>query len=237
MFLAWTLMLAAAIPFAPNAKADLDGDGKEEAISFDALPTGIIAYALRVADAKIGRFTEQPNVAIVDLDSSDKTKELLIVEGGDNDLRDYTLFRYEGHKLIELGKFGGQVPADPEISGNGFIVYGAWQGFYTRTVKLAIDAKKRKLAEVVPELYAVGVELPVKATFPLYATRAKKEVLARAKVASKVTLVAHDPSPKCAAGELGFEPCDWFLVRSATGLLGWVLFSDLAAGLELPFAG
>jgi hypothetical protein len=231
------LLAVAQLQFGPNAKADLDGDGKEEAISFEPLPTGVIAYALRAGDATIGRFIDdQPHVVVVDLDSSDKTKELMIVQGGDNDLRDYTLFRYEKKKLIEIGKFGGQIPSDPEITGNGFVTVGAWQGFYTRTVKFARD-KTGKLNELVPELYAVGVDVEVKATFPMYTTRAKKDVLGRTKVGSKVTLVAHDPSPKCAAGESGFQACDWFLVRSSTGLLGWVLYSDLEKGVDLPFAG
>ena len=230
------LLMTSALQFAPTATADLDGDGKEETIGFDPMPTGIVAYALRVDKTTGGRFGEQPTLAVVDLDASDKSKELLIVEGGDNDLRDYTMFRYDGKKLIELGKFGGQVPSDPEISGNGFVTFGAWQGFYTRTVKLARDPKG-KLAELVPELYAVGVDIDVKTTFPLYATRAKKLVLARTKAGSKVTLVAHDPAPKCKAGDLGFEPCDWFLVRSSTGLLGWVSFGELSAAVDLPFAG
>jgi len=222
------LALSGAFDFVSSAKADLDGDGAEEEIRFEALPTGIVAYDLAIGGAKLGKRLEASEAltfAIVDLDSTDKQREVLVRTEDANDYRSFVVVRYEKKKPVELGRFGGQLPADPEIAGNGFVLYQTWEGFYARTVKLALDAKKGKLAELVPELYAVEVRAKVKESFPLYTTRAKKDVLARAKVGSEVNVVAHDPAAKL------------FLVRSATGLLGWVTFADLERGADLPWAG
>jgi hypothetical protein len=222
------LALTGAFDFVTTAKADLDGDGAEEEIHFAALPTGIVAYDLSIGGAKLGKrfeVVEDLRFAIVDLDSTDKQREVLIKLEEANDLRDFILVRYFEKKVVELGRFGGQVPSEPELSGNGFVVYGSWQGFYARTIKLALDAKKQKLQELVPELYAVELEVKVKESFPLYTTRGKKEVLARVKVGTQVRILAHDPAAKA------------FLVRSSTGLLGWVMFTELEKGAELPWAG
>jgi hypothetical protein len=77
----------------------------------------------------------------------------------------------------------------------------------------------------------------VKESFALYSSRTKKEILARVKAGSEVAIVAYDPSPKCKPSEMGYEGCDWFLVRSSTGLMGWVELGELDKGAELPWAG
>jgi hypothetical protein len=239
--LALTLSTLGALDFVPKAKVDLDGDGVPEEIEFVALPTGVVAFELRVGDVRLGQRFEEgpeggPRFAVVDLDAADKSKELLLFEAGPSDLRTHTLVRYEKKKLVVLGSFGGQLPRDPELVGNTFVTFGSWEGFYERKHKLALDAKGR-LVEVVPELYAVDVTLKVKQSVAVHTTRAKKELLARPKIGSDVVVVAHDPSPTCKPGDLGFEPCEWFLVRTATGLLGWIELGDLAKLVELPFAG
>lgn len=243
MLLPLTLVLTTlgAFDYVTTVKVDLDGDGAAEEVRFEPLPTGVVAFELRVGSVRLPeRFEEGseggPRVAVVDLDASDRTKELLVLEEGASDLRSFVLLRYEKQKLVVLGRFGGQTPRDPEIVGNGFVAFGLWEGFYTRRVKLALDAKQR-LVEVVPELYAIDATLKVKESVAIFTTRAKKEILARPKVGSDVVLVAHDRAPVCKPGDLGLEPCDWFLVRTATGLLGWIDGGELVKLVELPFAG
>src|SRR5688572_15578787 len=227
MFAAALLILSTgALDFVASAKADLDGDGKEETIAVEA-------STLTIDTKKLGtklQTSEALRFAIIDLDQSDKKREVLVVAPEANDLADYLVLAWSDKKIVELGRFGGQIPSEPELSGGGFLTYGAWEGFYTRRVKLVLDAKKQKLAELIPELYAVDVSVKVKESFPLYTTRARKDVLARVKAGSEVTIVA------CGASKAG-AACDLFLVRSSTGLLGFVSFAELEKGAELPLAG
>ena len=81
----------------------------------------------------------------------------------------------------------------------------------------------RTLRRVTQELYHVGAEATVRESFPIYHSRNHSGIVARVQPGSKVLLLACDPSPECKTpkGEVDDYYCDWYLIRSVTGLTGW----------------
>ncbi|NOJ80471.1 hypothetical protein HNV28_19425 [Myxococcus xanthus] len=226
-----TAPLAIADDTAPvkSASVDLNGDGTPEAVSiqFDEPKNEFILKAGSATIRGPGDDNEPAGVFIVDLDSRDKRKELVVRTGQtDYDQRSY-IYGFDGKAL----KLLGTVPALTEAKGNGIILSDSWQGFWNRRDKYVVDAKTGKVSEVPQDLYAVGVEATVKQSFPLARSRTDKSAVATLAQGSKIQVLAAAPSGRKDEGYL-------YLVKSSTGLLGWATAKDLTGKTDgLPLAG
>ncbi len=232
-------LLAALLLLAPAAhaqgepeqstSADLDGDGKPEALSVQ-WKEGDAAFVLRAGNATAkgsAADTEVRGLTVIDLDSGDKRKEVAVHSGLTDDDKRVDLYAFDGKSLKPLGS----VPALTEVRGNGIILSDSWQGFWNRRDKFSLDAKKAKVSEVPQELYYVGAEATVKQPLPLAAGRADKALVATLAQGSRIQVLAAAP-PRGAKGDY------LYLVKSATGLLGWATAKDLVEKTEgLPLAG
>jgi hypothetical protein len=234
--LAATTFLLLAPPLAlaeepvKSTSADLDGDGKPEAISLQ-WNEGDSQFVLKVGAATLkGKVddTEVQGVTVVDVDSGDKWKELAVHMGLVDSDASRTVYGFDGKALKELGR----VHALTEVRGNGVVLSDMWTGFWNRREKYALDRKAWKLNLVPQELYFVGAEATVKQSFPLARSRTDKAVVANVAKDSKIQVLAAAPvSPKS-------NEDFWYLVKSSTGLLGWTRGKELAEKTDgLPFAG
>lgn len=212
-----------------SAQVDLNGDGKPEAISIDSGANG--AFTLKVGAATLkgnASGNEVSGFSLVDLDSGDKWKEVLVHTIGDtDDLHRFFLFGYDGKSVKPLG----DVRALSEAKGNGIVLVDSWMGFWNRRDKFTLDRKAWRLVPVKQELYYVGAEATVKQSFPLARSRTDAAVIANVAPNSKILVLAAavpDNDPEHV----------WYLVKSSTGLLGWTRFPALGEKTEgLPFAG
>ncbi|MCP3137052.1 hypothetical protein [Pyxidicoccus xibeiensis] len=210
------------------ASVDLNGDGKPEAISvqFDEAKD---QWVLKVGTAT-ARGAAEGNASngftVVDLDASDKRKELAVHTGQTDADQQAHLYAFDGKSLKPLGA----VPNITEAKGNGIILSDTWQGFWNRRDKFALDAKAGKVTEVPQELYAVGVEARVKTSFALARSRTDKAAVATLAQGSTIQVLA--------AAKAMREGGYLYLVKSSTGLLGWATEKDLLVKTEgLPLAG
>ncbi|MGE6763698.1 hypothetical protein ACQKGO_37150 [Corallococcus interemptor] len=210
-----------------SAQVDLDGDGKPDTVSLTAGEGG--KFTLKAGSATLqgnASGNEVRGFTVVDLDTGDKWKELLVHTLGDmDDDHRFFLYGYDGKAVKPLG----DVRALTEAKGNGIVLVDTWMGFWQRRDKYTLDRKAWKLVHVPQELYAVGVEATVKKSFPLTQSRTGSAVLATTAQGSKVQVLAASVPAK---GEVQY------LVRSSTGLLGWVPGNVLVASTDgLPLAG
>jgi hypothetical protein len=211
-----------------STSADLDGDGKPESLSLE-WKEGDDAFILRAGSASAkgsAQDTEVQGLTVIDLDSGDKRKEVAVHTGLTDQDKRVDLYAFDGKGLKPLGS----VPTLTEVRGNGIILADSWQGFWSRRDKFTLDAKKGKVSEVPQELYHVGAEATVKKPFPLAASRTDKAPVATLAQGSRIQVIAAAPLK----GGKGYL----YLVKSATGLLGWATAGDLSGHTEgLPFAG
>jgi hypothetical protein len=212
-----------------STSADLDGDGKPEAISLQ-WNQGDSQFVLKVGATTVrGKVddTEVLGVSIVDLDGSDKWKEVVVHMGVVYSDASRAVYGFDGKAVKELGR----VNALTETRGNGIVLSDTWMGFWARREKYVLERKAWKLNHVPQELYHVGAEATVKKSFPLARSRTDKAVVANLAPDSKIQVLAASPvSPN--------SRDFWYLVKSSTGLLGWTRSKDLAEKTEgLPWAG
>lgn len=234
-----------------KAVVDLNADGTRETVSIDievhkgefALSTG--DYTLHVNSIAVkGRLREGVDgFFIADIDPSDKFKEIAVHTSGPSDDFGIHLYWYDGKNVKDMGEIDGSA----SFPANATVLSDTWQGFWLMRNKYALDKKTRELKKVPQDLYWVNTTGHVGKGFPIYTSRQDSIVLANLKQGSEILVVACDPSPtkcrECKLPEGETEnfcdwECDWYLVRSTTGLLGWVRLKTLSECVhDLPWAG
>ncbi|MCY1075908.1 hypothetical protein [Archangium lansingense] len=213
-----------------STSADLDGDGKPEAISVQ-WADGDAQFVLKVGSATVRGKTndaEVRGVFITDVDGSDKWKEVAVHMGLTDDDSRNTVYGFDGKTLKEMGS----VRTLTEVRGNGIVLSDSWMGFWNLREKYSLDRKAWKLNHVPQELYFVGTEATVKQSFPIVRSHKDKAVVANLAQGSKIQVLAAMPVGAKRYGDY------WYLVKSSTGLLGWTQVQNLHDKTEgLPWAG
>jgi hypothetical protein len=176
---------------------------------------------------------------LVDFDSSDRAKEILIDSAPEaGDYHDYALVRYDKGKLVLLGTFGGVLPGDPAFPGNGSIRIEPWFGFFRTTDKLELTGGK--LQRVEQAFFHVGVNGKPKGSPKMFRTPEKNGVVGVLTAGQPIDIIGYLPSKiackRSSTTNSSFKPCDSFLVKSSSGLVGWISFEDLEE-TSLPWAG
>lgn len=226
-------------PIVKSANVDLNGDGKADKITFKATNEEG-AFALTVNGTtlrdKIGDTGEPTGgFRVIDIESGDRMKEIVVVNFGANDYNQCVYYRYNGKRIRRIG----DTPFDPGNSGSvgaGFVYGDYWMGFWARTDKYALNAKTGLLARVPQEFYFVDKKATVTKSFSVYRSRTSGQILANVAKDSRIVVVLH--APPSAVGTRRPEARQWYLIKTERGLLGWAYFSDLESKTSgLPFAG
>lgn len=222
---------AAPLKMVMQASADLDGDGKQEAITITSTGTSKEpgGYVLRVGKAEASHKWHEPEgFAVVDLDTGNKRREILVrLGGGGSDIPSYHIYSYDGKKLSLLGNLSGSV----QFPGNATVLVDAWYGSWMQRDKYVLSSQTGKLTLVPQELHWVNKTVTVHKSFPIYRTRASSEVVANLRLKSKVLLIAVDYSE-----DRDYEQT-WFLIKSESNLLGWAQYKTLAISTDIGGAG
>ncbi len=236
--IALSLLASSQLQFTKTGEVDLDGDGKKESISFTEKEGE--SYTLKVGSAAITQKNSDmlAGFAVVDFDKNDRMQELLVDAPADaDDFHNYAVFRYQKGKLSLLGAFAGAIPSEPAIPGNGSVRFDLWMGFFKTTDKL--ELKGNALVRVEQAFMYVGVNGKPKGSPKMFRTPDKNGVVATLTAGQPIDIIGYLPSrTACKRKEdnAAFKSCDAFLVKSSSGLVGWITFEDLDEG-SLPWAG
>jgi hypothetical protein len=211
-----------------SAKADLNSDKKPETIklekSNDANGFKLIVNDKQVMNKLSNGETEGFN--IIDIDVSDKYKEIAVYTSGDSEDYEYILYWYNGEQISLIGNFLGQ----PVFNGNGIVYLDNWMGFWKSRDKLVIDKTTRKPQIINQFAYYVGVKAKVKNGFAIYQETALIHKVAVLSENTGIELLLCDKTSK-----------DYFtfkyLIKSESGLIGWANLKSILDNTEgLPTA-
>jgi hypothetical protein len=222
-----------ALTFDRQAAVDLDGDKEVDQISISTTESGDFLLDVDGIETS-GHLTEgeADGFAIVDIDLSDKFKEIAVHTPGPSDDDEYLIYRYDGRSIKEMGRLSG----GPKFSGNGIVLVDDWMGFWIKREKYVLDKGSMALRLVPQELYYVGIEGKVDKGFPIYEKRTGSDVVANVRPGSKVLIIACDPSPTSDDATGGYF-LDWYLIKSETGLVGWARLGEFGERMsDLPWA-
>ena len=211
--------------FLTHAEADLNSDGKKEKISIKSIkPVTYLPsednFVLMVGDELItGSLSEgySDGFVIVDIDKSDKYKEIAVHTPGDSDDDEFLLYAYDGKSLRKMGRLYQW----PTFYGNGIVLVDQHIDFWSIREKYILDNKTRTLKLVPQKFYYVGIKGEVTKSFPLYRTKKRKHVVANLKPKSEILILLCEPSvAKKSPNDVDIKDYS-YLVKSSTGLVGW----------------
>jgi RNase P/RNase MRP subunit p29 len=212
--------------------ADIDGDGKPEAIST------LYNSSNRMLNVTIGGSTlltkiqgteAKPELEVIQIHSDRKQRQVLVTIDDGMDYKEYFFFGFSKGKTTYLGTFGGQ---NLKATGNGVVYAEDWLGFFQIKQKYGLSSSTGKIVEIPQPFYYCGVEGRVlKSTKLLLEPDKKSNEVAILLPGAKVTLLLM----KAKGEKIGDNA--WYLVKSEGGLVGWYFVGSSDGYIELPWAG
>jgi len=215
----WFLASALA---ATTVEADFDGDGKKEKIT--VTDEVVKLNGVEHADCFGGCSLE-----VIDIAADKPGKELVMCSYGPRDDVSCDLYREsKGVWSYVLFPEGYAGPTAIVTKGNGFLLAYADDRWVSRVEKYSYDGAAlirfvQPFYSTVSERRPDGFTIPVDRSFPLF-SEARGSVLV-ANVAPKSTAIA---LLEAVAGPEVWDPDErWFLVRLASGLVGWASLASI----------
>jgi len=226
--------------------ADLDGDGVLETITVE-FPEYGGDFVLVVDDNEYETYLNPyfEGFRIVDIDPSDDLMEIEVVSAGESDDFESLFFTYVNGHIIESGHTNGIV----SIPGDGTVLAIVWMGFWMRTDLYILKDSNHRLENINQDLIAVvhyadsdetGVKCTVLESFTVFVDNDGRETLEIPDPGDSFFIVAYDnsPVPQGQGSYSGEERNEWYLIRTESGLSGWVSLSDFWDKVEgLQWAG
>lgn len=195
---------------------DLDNNGKKESVIYKPSKEG---FSLQINNEVVTNkfYTNlQDKFAIVDIDKSDKYKEIVIFDEGPS--ADYTsiFYQFYNNKIIELGTVGGIYNIGLHIYGNGTLegltrakILQTW--YFNEKYIL----KNHKLEIIPQDVYKTNYYVFVKRDIKLHTTKSEKISCFTLYKGQIVNIVGCDNNR-------------WCLMETSTGKKGWLLVKDFS---------
>lgn len=213
------------------ATVDLDGNGHKEKVWIAAVndtKDHVDHCILHVDKAEVPVYGELGGLAIIDVDRSDAYKEIDVWTYSGSDMADHSIYWYDGAKIHKMADLSWSV----DYRGNGIVLNSSWTGYVAITNKYILNKKARTLELVPQEMYYIGAAHKTAERFPIYYSRQSKSVVATVERNSTITILVYVPAPPGTDLDKHDMMQDWFLIKTQSGLLGWVRLQTLAEYVE-----
>lgn len=191
---------------------DLNGDGKNDEIVYKILNERGYTLSINGISVEDGKFTNLADFfAVVDIDKSDKYKEILISDYGPSNDDVSTYYYFDGNKLIKMGETGGVIEYNEiKIDGSGNFsaltrgqILQTW--YFDKHYKLTSD---HKVIEIPTVIYKTDFDVFVKRQIKLYTEKSDTSKYFYLHEGQVVKIVGNDNK-------------EWCLIETSTGRKGW----------------
>lgn len=218
---------AAAKPIT-STTADLDGNGRKEKVwvTLAKASTNLTDHStLHVDKAEVPFYGEYDGLEIVDIDRSDRYKEIDVRTYSGSDAVDHNIYWYDGKSIQKMADLSWKA----DYKGNGIVLNQVWTCYVTIIEKYVLDKKSRKLVLVPQEMYYVGTKRKVLRSFPVYYSRQGNSIVANVETNSTITVLVYVPNQAARKSPGKYDVMqEWFLIKTQSGLLGWVRLQTLS---------
>ncbi len=205
-----------------SAKDDLNSDKIADEIQLKSVD---YATTLFVNNKSVAVEFEDADVIgfkIIDIDKTDSYKEILIAGEEPGGLSRFQVYWFDGKQIYFMNELH-----NPKFNGNGFVYDDTWESFWTKRDKYKLNKKTRKLLTVPQFAYYVGVkDILVKSWFTIYSDKNMTKKLATLSKNSKIEILL------CDTQNSNDENDFIYLIKSKTGLIGWVTAEVLQKNCE-----
>lgn len=192
-----------------HALVDLNGDGVHDVVNLDA-----DAFQLLINEQMFDVYGEMYwGMAFVDIDTTDNNAEVAVYHSTEGDTTEIRLFGYFDGELVELESLYSH--SEVVFNGDGTVVTGEWEGFWTSTHLLQLDRATLSWTRIPQDFLYVSRDYDLLQSLSLFTSRTDESVIATVPAGGTITIVLTDSDRQ------------WYLVRTPEGLLGWIPLSML----------
>lgn len=191
---------------------DLNGDGTKEKIIYKPSNSQFIVSSKPVSftfDAPVESF------AIVDINTKDKLKEIVISDYGPSDDYRSSYYYFDGSKIVKMGETEGLFNSGVKFNGTGKItaetrgsILQTW--FFNKSFKLS---NQHKIVEIPQELYTTDYDVTFKMQLNLYKNKGDASPSISVTKGEKAKIIATDDKA-------------WCLLKTSKGIKGWIVVNS-----------
>ena len=223
------------LPVYNSTMQDITGNGLLDNISLEVIEDedGFRNFTLTVNQNSV-QGIHSYNVfgfLIIDLDTSDKKKEVSVYTGGVNGPDEHIIYSYTPGELSEIGR----IYNNAFFPGNSTVITETQMTFWTRIDTIRYRPEIEFFFYPSSEVYDMHVETLVLEEFELLSDTSQGAVtLGYLEKGKMVKIVKADVSPIC-LDEDDREICDWYLFETSTGTQGWARLKSFLNKVDLPW--
>lgn len=230
-----TLFFVDGIPVFNEVTLDLDGNNEEENVKLTLIEDDIgwKNFVLTINnDSVFGKHSYNVNgFLIIDLDTSDKFKEVAVYTPNVNGPDEYIIYKYD-KQIKEIGRINSYAT----FPGNREIIVRTLMMFWSKIDTVFYDEVSGTLVSNPKEFYEINIEAEVLEPFSIYSDRENFMVLEELDIDDVVVVIACDTSPLC--GEEtpnSYWYCGWYQIKSDSDEIGWAQLKSFLYKLDLPW--
>jgi len=228
-----TLFFVDGMPVYNEFKADINGDSKVDNVKLTLIEDdfGWRNFMLAIDnDSVLGKHSYNVNgFLIIDLDTSDKFKEVAVYTPNANGPDEYIIYKYD-KRIKEIG----EIESYATFLGNGKIIVETEMMFWTKTDTVTYDAESCSFVFDPQKLYKIYIEADVLEPFSLYSDRENFILVEELDIDDEVVVLACDTSPFCdEETPNSYWYCDWYQIKTDSDEIGWTQLKSFLYKLDL----
>lgn len=230
-----TLFFVDGMPVYNEFKIDLDGNNKEENVKLTLIEDdyGWRYFILTIDnDSVLGKHSYNVNgFLIIDLDTSDKFKEIAIYTPNVNGPDEFIIYKYD-EQISEIGRINSYAT----FPGNRKIIVETEMMFWIKTDTVFFNEISETLVSNPKEFYKINIEVNVLEPFSIYSDRENFMVLEELDIDDEVVVMACDTSPSYnEETPNSYWDCDWYQIKTDSDEIGWARLKSFLYKLDLPW--
>lgn len=167
-----------------NANVDLNGDGEKETIRLVELEN--YQYVLQINNLKENVQFGLEGFKIIDADTTDVFKEIIVFTSGPSDDYEYEIFRYQNDSIHLLGHLEGWIT----VNGDGTLFTDNGEGFWSRRDVFFLNNTTLSIGKFpFKNEFYVGVKATVTTEFQIFNDPNTLEPFIKIKASSQLTIL------------------------------------------------
>ena len=214
---------------------DLDGDGILDKISLNIIYAGedYSSFLLTVNKAETldKHSYNVDGYEIIDIDKSDKQKEIAVHTPNANGPDEYIIYRYDGENIKRIGS----THSFTKFNGDGTLDVETYMSFWTKNDRYVYNRDKNELEWIEKKEYDINEEYTVIDDFSILPSIGSANTNGFVKKGEKIRITKAIITDNCdKTGAYSEELCDEFYYVTEDGRGGMATLEDLIGKVDLP---
>jgi hypothetical protein len=215
--------------------ADLNGDGTEDIINLDVMDNDgdYRGFVLKINNSEISG-EHSYNVAgfvLIDIDKSDKQKEIGVYTPNANGPDEYIIYKYDGTSIKQIGR----TYSATTFNGDGTVDVITFMPFWDKNDRYIYNRDKDELEWVKKKEYDIDVECAVVENFTVFPSIGSRGTSGILKIGQKIRIKKAIVVDNCnKTGPYSWALCDEFYYIANDGRDGWATMEDMMGKIDLP---